>query len=735
VVLAVWVALISVKAVSAQITADEPVLISEPATTRVLAVDARGWAGGLPATATASMVPGSKVIIFVMNLELLENERANAFRVYVSVPGQRSFKLSVEDIRPLPKRPWIFGLRVRLPESGSAADRAPIGKGSVIRVAWRGNVSNGLRLGATRSNILDSDGLVPMPAPAAPPRSILRPGTGGDRKRFMEQSTFGPTAAIDFRLQQIGLSRRLNEQFEMPYPTVPYPSYPQLSAYGEIGCGGLFGDSPEIDKCYRDYYWAYTNQNWFFKDALYGEAQLRRRVSWALHQIWVISERTAYQQRWMQAYIEILDRNAFGNYRDLIRDMTLNPGMGEFLDMVRSTRFNPNENYPRELLQLFTIGLDMLNADGTPILDAQGKRVPTYDQSTIDQFTKVFTGWTRCDSGAEANCPNAVLGAPNYIDPMFIGVPGNHDQSGKSLLDYPGAPNRFIPPCFFCFDDEMRRAYADESLEKAIDNIFRHPNVGPFVGKALIQHLVTGDPTPAYVGRVAAAFNNNGQGVRGDMKAVVRAILLDPEARGPRKTDPAYGKLREPVLFLTNFLRALNVGAGHHFDGTPGKPPESCNGRSDGVLAPMLKEAGQEVWYPPNVFSYFSPQTLVPGTDLVGPEFALAHTGSSFVRNNLIFQFTINEGLGFDVPTAEKPYPWIPCGTSTDLTEVVSWAASDPTNTTLIERLNSKFMHGTMSEAMKAKLRAAIDFDVSSVVKARQALYLVGTSSQYQVQR
>lgn len=732
---AICLILICGHAVPAQMAMDEPVLISEPNTTRVLAVEARGWAGGLSETATASLVPGSKAVIFVTNLDLLDNERANAFRVYLSVPGGRSLRLAVEDIRPVTRRPWIFGLTIKLPEQ-TAADESPvISKGSFIRVAWRGNVSNRLRLGTAKFNLPDPEGLVPMPAPAASVRSAHRSGTLGDRKRFMEQSTFGPTAAIDFRLQQIGYDRWLNEQFTIAYPTVPYPSFPQISAYGDIGCGGSFGENPEIDKCYRDIYWAYTNQNWFFQDALYGEAQLRRRVSWALHQIWVISERTAYQQRWMQAYIEVLDRNAFGNYRDLIRDMTLNPGMGEYLDMVRSTRFNPNENYPRELLQLFTIGLDMLNPDGTPILDANGKRLPTYDQGTIDQFTKVFTGWTRCDNGQNPNCPNAVLGAPNYIDPMYVGIPGNHDHTTKLLLNYPGAPNQMIPSCFFCFDEKSRRAYADESLEKTIDNIFHHPNVGPFVGKALIQHLVTGDPTPAYVERVAAAFNNNGQGVRGDMKAVIRAILLDPEARGPRKTDPAYGKLREPVLFLTNFLRALNVGAGRHSYGVPGKPPESCNGRSDGVLAPLLKEAGQEVWYPPNVFSYFSPQTLVPGTDLVGPEFALAHTGSSFVRSNLIFQFTINEGVGFDVPTTERPYPWIPCGTSTDLSEPVRWAAIDPTNNALIEGLNSRFMHGTMSESMKEKIKAAIDFNVSSVVKARQALYLVGTSSQYQVQK
>ncbi|HMQ02788.1 MAG TPA: DUF1800 family protein [Pyrinomonadaceae bacterium] len=728
---------VAIESKASQTTWDshDPVLISEPRSTRVLAVEANTWGGGLPAVSNASWAPGSRILVFLTNVELLAGERENAFRIYLSVLGGRSHRLMAEKIEPLPKRPWIFALTVRLPETSASIDIPSNSRGSIIRVAWRGNVSNPLRLTPPGTSIQQPDAIVPMPAPSRPPTIARRFATAGDRKRFMEQATFGPTAELDFRLHQIGYSRWLDEQFDMPYPTVPYPSFPQISGIGEIACGGSFGETAEINKCYRDFFWPYTNQNWFFKDALYGEAQLRRRVSWALHQIWVISEQTAYQQRWMQAYIEILDRNAFGNYRDLIRDMTLNPGMGEYLDMVRSTRFNPNENYPRELLQLFTIGLDMLHPDGSLMLDQQGKRIPTYDQAKIDQFTKVFTGWTRCDSGLNANCPNAVVGAPNFIDPMHVAVPDNHDNTAKSLLVYPGVQNTNILPCFFCFDDEIRRAYADESLEIAIDNIFNHPNVGPFVGKALIQHLVTGDPSPAYVERVAASFNNNGRGVRGDMKAVIRAILLDPEARGPRKTDPAFGKFREPVLYLTNFLRTFRVSAASHALGVPKDAPSSCGGRSDGVLAIPLKEAGQDVWYPPNVFSYFSPFTLVPGTDILGPEFGVAHTGSAYARNNLIFQFTINDGIGFDEPTQSQPYPYHPCGTAIDMSEAIAWAANDPTNNALIEGLNSKMMHGTMSEEMKSRLRAAVNFNVSSVVKVRQALYLAATSSQYQIQR
>ena len=306
--------------------------------------------------------------------------------------------------------------------------------------------------------------------------------------------------------------------------------------------------------------------------------------------------------------------------------------------MIRSSRDNPNENYPRELLQLFTIGLYELNQDGTFKLNNQGNRIPTYDQEKINQFTKVFTGWRHCNNGNDPACPNAILGITNYIDPMLVTTGSNHDQTAKTLFNYPGAPNPTIPACSNCTTNNARIAYANDSLNKTLDNIFYHPNVGPYIGKLLIQQLVTSDPSPAYVGRVAAAFNNNGAGVRGDMKAVIRAVLLDPEARGSRKTDPTYGKLREPLQYLTNFLRSFNVRAGNTTTGNvTAAPPASCQNQTDGVFDWVTREMGQDMWFPPTVFNYYPPDYVVPGTDILGPEFALANTGTSFARNNYIF--------------------------------------------------------------------------------------------------
>jgi uncharacterized protein (DUF1800 family) len=550
----------------------------------------------------------------------------------------------------------------------------------------------------------------------------------------MEQAAFGPSDALASRLGKIGIPEWIEEQFRTPYPTIPYPNFPLKPFEGPNSCG-VVGTSPQVDLCHRNHYWNYQNQKWMMQEALYGEDQLRRRVSWALHQIWVVAHSNINQQRGMQEYIETLDRNAFGNYRDLMREMTLNPAMGNYLDMVRSTRHNPNENYPRELLQLFTIGLYMLNQDGTFVLDGEGNRVPTFDQDKIDQFTKVFTGWEHCNSGNNPACPNAVIGFWNLIDPMYVVFPDNHDRTEKFLFDYPGAPNPLIPSCLDCVTDEARRAYANDSLEKTLDNVFYHPNVAPFIGKILIQHLVTSNPTPAYVGRVAAAFNNNGAGVRGDMKAVIKAILLDPEARGSRKTDPTYGKLREPLQHITNLLRTFNVRAGTHSFGFLTPPPASCGNKSDGVLDSVLKEAGQDVWDPPSVFNYFPPDFAVPGTDILGPEFALANTGFSFARNNNIYYFTMEGGEHFDTPTSAVPEPYAPCGTSIDLAEAVRWATIDPTGNRLIEELNTKMMHGTMSEAMKSKIRSAINLNVPVKYRAKQAVFLIASSSQYQIQR
>ncbi len=709
-----------------------PVLVSEADSVRALTANPDKWRGVLPAKGAEYFSPGARIVVFVTNIDLPKDEAANAFRAFAEDTGGKQFRLTVENIEPLRKQNWIYALTLRVTDENGYNGQPLEDSGVLIRVTWRGNISNRvqLALGKDVKKFPEYPEMVPTPAPTMPLATVNNFSTIGDRGRFMEQAAFGPSNELDLRLRRIGLRRWIEEQFGKSYPTIPYPNFPLKPFDGDAGCG-VYGTSPEVNLCHRNHYWAYNNQKWMVLEALYGDDQLRRRVSWALHQIWVVSQSTVYQQRWLQEYIEILDRNALGNYRDLMGEMTLSPAMGEYLDMVRSTRQNPNENYPRELLQLFSVGLYKLNQDGTLALDGQGNRIPTYDQDQINQFTKVFTGWSQCNNGTNPACSNAVVGAPNFIDPMYLTFPTDHDQTAKTLFNYPGAPNPTIAACTNCTTDAARRIYATDSLNKTLDNIFNHPNVAPFVGKLLIQHLVTSDPSPAYVGRVAAAFNNNGAGVRGDLKAVIRAVLLDPEARGSRKTDPTYGKLREPLQHLTNFLRTFNVRAG--YNGTTA-PPAACQNRSDGVFDWVTRDMGQEIWGPPTVFNYFPPDYVVPGTDILGPEFALANTGTSFARNNQLFFLSFGN-IGFSPATTADPYPYVPCGTQIDLTEPTAWAAADPSGNTLIENLNIKMMHGTMSEAMKTKIRTAINFNVSADSKAKQAIFLVATSSQYQIQK
>src|SRR5262249_55904359 len=293
------------------------------------------------------------------------------------------------------------------------------------------------------------------------------------------------TSASIAHVQALGMTGWLNEQFSLPassYPTLPL--YPNSVP---VGCGTT---------CQRDNYSMYPLQNRFFTNGLYGQDQLRQRVAWALHKIVVISGNTVTQPSRVTPYLQLLDRNAFGNFRDILYQITLNPGMGRYLDMATNTVYNPNENYGREILQLFSIGTVRLNPDGTRQVDLSGRPIPTYDQRIVTGFGRVLTGW----SFAAPPAP----GYTNYLDPMVL-TPSDHDTGPKPLLNgamLPGGGD------------------ADQELNAAIDNIFLHSNVGPYIGSLLIHSLVTSNPSPAYVARVTAAFNDNGAGVRGDLKAV-----------------------------------------------------------------------------------------------------------------------------------------------------------------------------------------------------------------------
>ena len=381
-----------------------------------------------------------------------------------------------------------------------------------------------------------------------------------DTVRFLEQSTFGPTYDLIAHTEEVGFEAFLAEQAAAPmrdYPDLPF--WPQTRP---TTCTNV---APST--CQRDNYSLYLLQRHFFSNALYGQDQLRQRVAFALSQIIVTSAVDVRLPSWMRGYQQLLYTHAFGNFRQLLYDVTRNPAMGRFLNMVNNRcqtptpananvcrnglKSQPNENYAREILQLFSIGTFILNQDGSRQLDGDGNPISTYDQNTVEQFAKVFTGWVLAQA---LPAPPEIGGTvPNYRDPMVVHKDSQsredyHDRGAKTLLN----------------GVQLSAGQStDQDLNAAIDNIAYHPNVAPFISKQLIQHLVTSNPSPGYVARIAAVFTAN-QTSPTQLFEVVRAILLDDEARGDAKdpaTFPNYGKLREPVQFIANVLRAFNAAS------------------------------------------------------------------------------------------------------------------------------------------------------------------------------
>ncbi|HEY8563411.1 MAG TPA: DUF1800 family protein [Pyrinomonadaceae bacterium] len=700
-----------------------PILLTTPNwTSASIARPASKSASAQSAATSGSLAASSQIVLYVTNVDLMENEGASAFRLSAEDARGARYRFPVVNLRLIDRRNRIYALTAMLKdETGSWEANAAAG-GFLFSVTWRGLESNRLRMNFDAAGVTfsgDAGGAQTFPSAnqSVDDASAVGYRWSGDRTRFLEQATFGPTRALDDRVRRIGLRVWLAEQFDAPYPTNPYPAFGLKPTTPSPDCNGLIDNgNPDSDPfCYVNHYTMYPVQNWFYKEAFYGDAQLRHRVAWALAQLWVISGVEVQQSSHMTNYYKVLARNAFGNWRQLMQEMTLNPGMGGYLNMRTSTRFAPNENYAREILQLFNIGLFQLNQDGTFKLDGEGNPISTYDQTTVNNFTMTFTGWTLCELSL-TQCPSRVAGAPNFIDPMAITNPNNHDLTAKTLLSYPGSTTTNVAACAGCTGTAIA-TYANNSLNQALDNIYNHPNVAPFVSKFLIQQLVTGDPTPAYVARVAAVFNAN-RANASQMKEVVRAILLDPEARGNAKTDPTYGKLREPVLLLTNIAR--------HFEARSA----DRSAPSDGVLTTETGAMGQVVFMAPSVFNFYPPDYVVPGTSFKGPEFALYTTGTAVTRANFANTIIFSR-------ISVNPERRVTAGTSIDLAEMQSFAQADPSGDLLLEMLDLRMMHNIMSPQMRETIRNVIQTIPASdpLLRARRAVYLVATSSQYQVQR
>jgi uncharacterized protein (DUF1800 family) len=719
-----------------------PVLLSDANSTRAIALESVTLkAEPFPLTSTVkfSTDTRTRICIFAMSLELLTGEGANAFSADAQDGTGKLYPLRIEHAAQVPGFPGITMFIVRL-----ADDMGDLGD-VLLRLNLHGMASNRVRvaIGHMGGGPADDVGAIPTPAPATPPPAdsplVLDPFTGpatdAEAVRFLEQVTWGPTPAEVAHIKAIGLRAYLDEQFNAPvlnsskgsnYPDLPFPVDDQNTA-----CPTSSPGDPNYNQnvCNRDQFSMYPLRRTYYTNALYGPDQLRQRVAFALHQILVVSGNSPLNRgSWMTMYLQALDRGAFGNYRTLLNEIALNPSMGEYLDMRVSTRISPNENWAREVLQLFSIGVNELNLDGTPKLDALGAPIPSYSQTTVNEFTRVFTGWNL----------NPILIAPatnNWRDPMVPRGGTTHDTAAKTLLN-----GVSIPACSL-----SNTACAQADLTAALDNIFAHPNVGPFISKQLIQHLVTSNPSPAYVSRVATAFNSDCQGLypiqgctsaRGNMKAVVQAILLDPEARGEVKTDPKYGKLREPAQYLINVLRAFNAKS---FD----KLADSDGVFDSRSTVDFTGSLDQAIFLPPTVFSYFQPEYEVPGARILGPAFGILSTATTLRRANNINTLIYTGVTANTSPTALSPDR--PRGTSLDFTSLEALASEagktdDQRATNVANELNTLLLHNTMSDQMRASIVTAIKSIPTSDAnfahkRAQMAAYLVATSSQYDIQR
>jgi uncharacterized protein (DUF1800 family) len=536
--------------------------------------------------------------------------------------------------------------------------------------------------------------------------------------RFLEQATWGPRDSdIGYFLSK-GTLPWLAEQYSLA-PSL-YPPQPLVPDSRPSACSDAAGSNPPY--CNRNNYSTWPLYTTFFKNAMYQPDQLRQRVFFALHKLDVVSTNTIGRPSQVIPYLNALASNAFGNYRDVLYDLTLNPAMGTFLNMDTSTKNNPNENYAREVMQLFSIGTLLLNQDGSTQNDSgTGLPLPTYDQSVIDNLKLVFTGWyiPQVSVALAGDTDNT----GDYLNPMPVHLNGSsqedrHDQTAKVLFQ------GFLP------DQNGNGAQtgipagqaAAADLNMAIDALFNHPTVGPYLARELIHSLVTSNPSPAYIERVAGFFNDNGAGQRGSLWAMIKAILLDPEARNA-PTDPSYGKLKEPALYELGILRAFDAMSANR------------STQSDGYLSlcgNCTRDQGQEIFKPSTVFSYFAQDYYAPpaSAGLFGPEFGIMDATTSLKRANFMNTIVFsNIGVSCNNNSCNVPY-----GTSIDLTELQQ-LSPNPAN--LVDRLNRLLMHGTMSDEMKASIIDAVNAVTSTntLLRARQALYLVATSSQYQVQR
>ncbi|MEO7199538.1 MAG: DUF1800 domain-containing protein, partial [Dokdonella sp.] len=553
--------------------------------------------------------------------------------------------------------------------------------------------------------------------------------------RFLAQATFGVTSVDIARLRAVGYEAWLDEQFAAPVSTqVPY-----------LNWVSQLPDEPDNHVNYHA-----PKQSWWINavgspDPSRGNVrptdQLRQRVAFALSEIFVISTSNGtliYQPWGLASYYDLLSTDAFGNYRALLEDVTLHPSMGIFLSMIGnqkpdpSRNIRPDENYAREVMQLFSVGLHQLNIDGSRKLSG-GQPIPTYDQNVVRGMASVLTGWnwnnigcgaasyTCCDSNTYTNCGPYEYQDPRWLHPMQP-VQSFHDsQSNKQLLNYPGVA---LPGGMLSAGGD-----AQSDLAAALDNIFLHPNVGPFIARRLIQRLVTSNPSPPYIERVSRVFNDDGSSahLRGNLQAVVKAILLDPEARyGHLQAPDTFGKLREPLLKLSHYWRAMDA--------------TSINGRIKSTYPDWMERYGQAALRSPSVFNFFRPdfrqQGEITALGMTSPEFQILTASLATDTPDDLFMQVFCYFTGSDAC-------WFAGHVDTmaaNLDRDAALAESNPAQ--LLDTYNLLFMSGQMSPHMRQVIldqMATVQNRPPNFTRGRaramHALYLILNSPEYSIQK
>lgn len=535
------------------------------------------------------------------------------------------------------------------------------------------------------------------PASVAPADAIGVAPSGeilpDEAARFAKQASFGPTPAlINAIIAKKSIPAWLDEQF-----TLASSSYADLAAkpVPSTFCSAQFASgTADLTNCNRDNFSATPMQMRFYANAIGGQDQLRQRVAFALSQIVVASAVDVGNTAGLATFNQILLGNAFGNYRDILKAVTLNPYMGEYLDMADSNKTQPNENYARELMQLFSVGTVLLNPDGTPQTDNTGATIPAYSNNDVKEVARALTGWTyaRLDGAPLTDGTKR-----DWSKPMVMNAP-RFDTGAKTFL------GKTIPA----------NTTQQANVDAVVDTLFNHPNTAPYICKRLIQQLTLANPTPAYVERVAAVFADNGSGVRGDMKAVARAIYLDPEARVVSQLP---GKVKEPVLLATSLARAI----GYTTDG----------------YAFLTRDAGmgQAPFRAPSVFNFYPYEFPLPqGAGLVSPVSKLMTTSTTMARHNFLYDWTV----GGDGTRGEfKPT----LGATGTVPDWASWEALGADDGKILDRINLVLLNGTMTSAQRQSLLTAMaqikntNAALQTRKRAQMALYVVASSPLFQVDR